>query len=202
MNAGGRLGIVILMGIGGWWRVDEPLIIPAPDDPDPDAGRKFAQAVGRALGKSDTFKAVLRQYIRTETARKLKGLTTMSDPWQTDAQRHAAYVQARRKVRADAAVGAPWVPLPGNPPNHKVVFESPGGFKYRALMVEQVWNDAARMDFVDDAPGAYLAAADGLTKAVYQVAVHLYGRPPKLPEERTGPGVVYGDGDGGGNAGG
>jgi len=59
--------------------------------------------------------------------------------------------EARRRVaRMDRLIGTPFIPLPGNPPVHKVLFVSSDGHKVRVCDVQMVFNDALLADAVSE----------------------------------------------------
>lgn len=55
----------------------------------------------------------------------------------------------RRVARAEAAKG-PFLRLPGNPPEHKVLFRTATGMKVTVATVEMVYNDALLCDEISD----------------------------------------------------
>lgn len=96
------------------------------------------------------------------------------------------------KVNPESLVGAPFVCLPGRPPDHKVLRTFVHGgkeVKLRVRDVETVWNDAALIDAVRGA-GEYETSSlvDYVQQVAFGVAVMEYGRYPKLPTiRRKGP---------------
>ena len=92
----------------------------------------------------------------------------------------------RRADRGKALVGTRFVRLPGNPPDHKILFVSRGGQKIRVSEVEMVFNDALLMDAVadwgKDGP-LYRDTIEGIQLEVYEYAIQAYRNvdlPPQL----------------------
>jgi hypothetical protein len=56
----------------------------------------------------------------------------------------------RRCKRVEALVGTPFVSLPGNVPDHKVLFIASNGYKVRKSDVEMVYNDCLLSDAVSN----------------------------------------------------
>jgi hypothetical protein len=91
-------------------------------------------------------------------------------------------------------MGTPFKPLPGSPPQHKVVGHTTDGTKIRVYAVEMVMNDAWLMVTVEGQ--SYYASFhpfDGNAAAIrqreiYDLAVRLYGcQPADLHGGREGP---------------
>lgn len=78
----------------------------------------------------------------------------------------------RRSVRAIEANG-PWVRLPGNPPDHKIVGELPDGWKVSALAAGLVYNDAELVDSICGA-GTYERVMPPLEVEILKLARLLY----------------------------
>lgn len=102
--------------------------------------------------------------------------------------------EARRRVeRAELLVGTPFIPLPGNPPQHRVLFMASGGEKIRVEHVEMVWNDALLMDAIsnwgEDGPlyKDTFAEDDRLTPEIYEYAERAYGGVDPPPQLRRKP---------------
>ncbi len=88
--------------------------------------------------------------------------------------------EARRRVeRANQMVGSPFIQLPGEPPQHKVLFISKCGNKIKVEHVEMVYNDAmlcdAISDYGKDGP-LYKDTIEGLQLEVYNYAIEAYGK--------------------------
>lgn len=101
-----------------------------------------------------------------------------------------------RVRRAEEMVGkVPFLHLPGNPPQWRILFESHGR-KIRVEVLEMVWNDAVLIDWSDGVPGRYAASltpgtelyevnvtgtgveSQALMLDVYNKAVEMYGKTP------------------------
>jgi hypothetical protein len=79
------------------------------------------------------------------------------------------------REKCDPHVGRPFVIAPGNPPEHKAVWEFEDGTKMRAGHVMQVWNDALLMDAIEGRPGAFAEHAEPNAKRCLWLAEMLYG---------------------------
>lgn len=87
-----------------------------------------------------------------------------------------------KKAKIDAQIGKPFVRLPGEPSQHKVVGETSDGFKVRVAAVEMVWNDALLMNAIEG-DGTYegLYPLDenggigGRQRQILELARKLYG---------------------------
>ena len=56
----------------------------------------------------------------------------------------------RRAARANILIGAPFLRLPDNPPEHKVLLVTKDGSKIRRAEVEMVFNDMCLMDAISN----------------------------------------------------
>jgi hypothetical protein len=96
----------------------------------------------------------------------------------------------RRASRVDALLGTPFVCLPGNPPDHKVLFVSKEGHKVRVKDIEMVFNDALLSDAVsnwgEDGP-LYCETLDSdVHREAWEYAVKAYAG-VELPEKLRNP---------------
>lgn len=85
--------------------------------------------------------------------------------------------RARIIERTKQLIGTPFIQLPGNPPDHQVLFISTCGRKIRVKHVEQVYNDMllcdAISDYGRDGP-LYKDTIEGLQLEIYNHAVEAY----------------------------
>ena len=86
--------------------------------------------------------------------------------------------EAERRVKRAQSLEVPFICLPGNPPDHRVLFESRDGHKIRVDFVEMVFNDALFMDAVsnwgEDGP-LYADTLDTpIMREVYEYALKAY----------------------------
>ena len=97
----------------------------------------------------------------------------------------------RRCARMDALVGTPFVRMPGDVPEHKVLFITKfGGQKIRRATVEMVFNDALLSDAVsnwgEDGPLYADTLDNDAHREVWDYAVRLYAG-VELPEKYKNP---------------
>ena len=96
----------------------------------------------------------------------------------------------RRASRLEGLIGTPFVPLPGNPPDHKVLFVAKDGSRIRVSQVEMVFNDALLSDAVsnwgEDGPLYADTLANDLHREVWDFAVKAY-EGVELPEKYRNP---------------
>lgn len=83
------------------------------------------------------------------------------------------------KARADkaefvASTGGPWLPLPGNPPEHKIVGNLKSGKRVSAIMAGFVYNDACLLDEICG-PGTYERIMPMEECEILQLARAIYG---------------------------
>lgn len=87
--------------------------------------------------------------------------------------------RARIIQRTKQMVGSPFIKLPSEPPQHKVLFISKCGNKIKVEHVEIVYNDAmlcdAISDYGKDGP-LYKDTIEGLQLEVYNYAIEAYGK--------------------------
>ncbi len=97
----------------------------------------------------------------------------------------------RRVKRAEALVGTPFVRMPGDIPDHKVLFITTfGGQKIRRAEVEMVFNDALLSDAVsnwgEDGPLYSDTLENDAHREVWDYAVKAYAG-VELPEQFRNP---------------
>ena len=94
------------------------------------------------------------------------------------------FTRLERAERAESLAKnrAPFIHLPGNPPEHKVLKEFPDGVKLRVSDVEMIYNDALLIDAAGGI-GLYVENLDypPYQRAAYELAMEMYAG-VELPE--------------------
>jgi hypothetical protein len=102
--------------------------------------------------------------------------------------------RVRRVQRAEKLCGTPFIRLPGEPPQHKILFVSGTGDKVRVEHIEMVFNDALLMDAIsnwgEDGPlyGDTLDGDPPNMREAYEYALKAYAGvelPPQLRNPRS-----------------